>query len=181
MVALRTGCAKEDAARDAAIVDVGFLSNRNVASLSRRSNGPGRKITQWDSGSIFTSNGATHRRLRRTMEPIFTPKAIRSYTSILDSIVKDTLPTWTKNDFLSLESVSLIATRVFFSTMLETIGPLFQDWMHGFTSPVPIAYPGSVLSKALNAKKQLVNYFTNYLKEYQKEHPSESESTLLPN
>lgn len=134
--------------------------------------------------TIIFSAGSHHKRLRRMLEPAFQPQAVKSYTQLIDKTVQETLREWNKaNDFRSLDDdIARLAMRLFFvcaigevdEELIARLHYLFTEWFKGFLNPIPIAYPGSSLKRALGTRKEIEKEMGQVVVKFKKQHPPES-------
>lgn len=125
--------------------------------------------------NVLLQSGAVHKRLRRIMDPLFTPKAIRQYTSIIDTTVKTELEKWSNTDeYYKSSHFSHLTLRVFFvcslgfcdEKLFHEMSPLFEAWINGLFTLSTYEIPGTIISKSMRSKRRLYEIFIQMIQEY---------------
>ena len=151
--------------------------------------------------SIITSHGTFHRRLRRLMEPAFSPSAVQNFTSIIDSIIADTLSKWcgastsssrpnnnNNNHLLGRQSCSDLSMRLLIGCAFPQIDPGLgsevkhntQLWLVGMTDFLPNPIGESHYDKGVKARKRLDEILTEIINSFREENDEiQSTATLL--
>ena len=134
--------------------------------------------------AIMFQEAKSHRRLRKLFEPTFSIGAIQGYSQIIDDTTQHVLETWSsRNGFCSSQDWAILAMRLFFvcafqtidESLLETLHQLFDTWLKGFASAIPIVVPGSRLYKAHQARQELHDILLTTINNFKTENPPESD------
>lgn len=135
-------------------------------------------------GAVANLTGKRHRMLRRMLEPAFAPNATRDYVQVLDQATQESLEKWSATDsFHSSAEFKMFALRLFFIAGFgyvdeEWINQLHDDfsiWLSGFGSLVPLRIPGTLFSKAMNARDRILVTVETLIETFKRENPPDSE------
>jgi len=130
--------------------------------------------------SIMLQAGPEHRRLRKVFEPAFSPTSIRDYAGAIDQVTQETLQRWCHSgEFVGSREWALLAMRIFFTCAFGTVSEdlmakltvLFEGWVAGFATYIPLSYPGGTLAKAHRYKKQLDDLLKTMVNDFKAKNP----------
>lgn len=135
-------------------------------------------------GAVANTSGKRHRMLRRMLEPAFAPNATRDYVAVLDEATQDSLSKWSSTDsFHSSAEFKMFALRLFFiagfgyvdEDLIDQLHGDFSIWISGFGSLIPLRIPGTLFSKAMDARDRILVTVEKLIATFKEENPPESE------
>jgi retinoid hydroxylase len=137
--------------------------------------------------SLSVRNGEFHKSRRQLLYQAFQPRALASYIPTMESITKQYLQKWSVAKELTwypeLRDYTFdIASNLLVSNdggVSTALGKLFEDWCNGLFT-IPINFPWTKFSKALKARKKLLQYLEQIvIQRQQSDNPGEDALGLL--
>eukprot|EP00565_Helicotheca_tamesis_P009181 CAMPEP_0185729924 /NCGR_PEP_ID=MMETSP1171-20130828/7758_1 /TAXON_ID=374046 /ORGANISM="Helicotheca tamensis, Strain CCMP826" /LENGTH=477 /DNA_ID=CAMNT_0028398867 /DNA_START=146 /DNA_END=1579 /DNA_ORIENTATION=- len=137
--------------------------------------------------SLVAITGKRHRSIRKILEPIFAPNALRDYFETMDGVVLEFLSKWSSSSedpiFHSSEQFKMFSMRLFFTAafggieddIAQQLHDDFKIWFSGLVTPLPYRIPGTAYARAMNARDRIMATFDHWIHRFKAENSPESE------